>query len=153
MNIQKKQSLLRQKSLLNEELLAEYKSKMNKTEEKETMQEKALPEESIPKKNVEVQKSSDLKPLPESDENKVKNNKTTVASVDNVEEEKPSTSGIQRSTDPQVNKSPDSQVTKQQTRRLSLTKSDDKSNGKGKNNKPDTFDKMGRSKSKACSLM
>ena len=126
---------------------------MNKTEEKETMQAKALPEESVPKKNVEVQKSSDWQPLPESNENKVKNNNATVASIDNKEEEKPSTSGIQRSTDPQVNKSADSQVTKQQTRRLSQTKTADNSNGKEKNKKPDTLSEMGRSKSKACSLM
>lgn len=153
MNIQKKQSLLRQKSLLNEELLAEYKSKMNKSEEKETTQEKPLPDESVSKKNVEVQKSSDSKPLPESNENKVKNDNATVAITDNIEEEKPSTSGFQRSTDPQVNQSPDSQVTKQQTRRLSQTRSADNSNGKEKNKKPDTLSQMGRSKSKACSLM
>ncbi|XP_063433340.1 uncharacterized protein LOC134715226 [Mytilus trossulus] len=153
-NIQKKQSLLRQKSLINDELLAEYKERMNKAEDKEKQTKVSTPRQAD---------SSDSKTLPSVIEEK-KNadsavNNTSDKSKDDVG---PSTSGVdaksQKAKQPMQSTSAggkstqNSQVTGPEIKRP-LSDNSKASQAAKVDKEPQTLGKMGRSKSKACSVM
>ncbi|XP_071167671.1 uncharacterized protein [Mytilus edulis] len=148
-NIQKKQSLLRQKSLINDELLAEYKERMNKAEDKEKQTKVSTPRQAD---------SSESKTLPSVKEEKKNADSAADKSQD---EEGPSTSGTDansqktkqalQSTSAGGKSTQNSQVTGPETKR---PLSDSKTSQVAKVDKePQTLGKMGRSKSKACSVM
>lgn len=148
-NIQKKQSLLRQKSLINDELLAEYKERMNKAEDKEKQTKVSTP------RQADSNESKTLHSVKEEKKN------ADSAADKSQDEEGPSTSGtdanIQKtkqalqSTSDGGKTTQNSQVTGPETKR---PLSDSKTSQVAKVDKePQTLGKMGRSKSKACSVM
>ncbi|CAC5364915.1 unnamed protein product [Mytilus coruscus] len=152
-NIQKKQSLMRQKSSINDELLAEYKERMNKAEDKEKQTKVSTP------RQADSGESKALRPVIQ--EKKNADSAENITSDKSRDDGGPSTSGI--NTDSQKAKqttqsasgggksTQNSQVTGPNTKR---PVSDSKTGQAAKVNKePQSLGKMGRSKSKACSVM
>lgn len=147
-NLQKKQSVLRQKSLLNEELLTEYRKNVSDKDPHQASslaKHKTIPGTDIPVLTHPIQRSRVLQEIKD---------KPSTSAI----EESPKTKPAESSKTSMATPSTTSAVGDSQSKPMDRPKSDSnlKDNEKSQpqaQKEPLTLSKMGRSKSKACSLM